>query len=172
MHTPSLLFHASIYDNPDLKPGFYHTKVLVVWDKVESNKFLYASATEDTAITNAAIAALEKAFHVEHVQTDGFVFNIATNVSAAKILAELKKTIVHLYTIRPQPKHRWALVNNPYNNLKDEYKTDLVVDSDFDKNSFMLADWLDANRVRIHIKKIVAETPTRSMEYYPMGCSW
>lgn len=119
---PRCLYHGSGFEQTELKPGFIHTGKAVIWDKYESNTYLYATACKESAEILGISSAIEKKYDLKHTHFDRDTKIIKlVFYKNPPTLAELMKIPVWLYKIRFVP-GVWARCNNPYNNIDDEWK--------------------------------------------------
>lgn len=122
------LYHGSAFKSTNglLIPGFEHTGELVEWDLTESNKFLYFTTSERSAIELGLMSALEKAYLLDRVQIgDDKTFTIVspTKINRKKVM----EVNVYLYVLDMSSVQGVVKVHNEHNQMKDEYKTDKSV---------------------------------------------
>lgn len=147
---PKLLYHGSLYEQTELKPGFRHTGKVVSWDKTESNMFLYATSIKDTAIELGFASAIEKLFDVEHFRSQGSVISIESDKPLT--LEALSKVTVYLYTIRCLDKDGWLKNDNKHNGLTTEYKTDRTIMAIDSLIKVDITEWLKNYTVEVRKK--------------------
>lgn len=124
---PELLYHGSAYKQDELKPGYYHTKEVVNWDKYESNIYLYSTADKKAAEMLGIASSWEKSFELTKTQFNEDAKMITLTFDGVPpSREELLDVKVYIYTIKNVP-GIWIKNNNPYNNIGDEYKTTKTV---------------------------------------------
>lgn len=122
------LYHGSMFQQSELKPGFRHTGKLVNWDHYESNTYLYATEDEEMAKVLGFFSAIEKKFKVKRSRVDDKKKEISLEFEGpAPDVEKLKELPVFLYTIAPSPSEDWQKVKNPYNGIDTEWKTNKTV---------------------------------------------
>lgn len=120
---PEYLYHGSAYKQEELKPGYMYTKKAVVWDKYESNIYLYATSDKESAKLLGISSAWEKIYDLTKTSFDGTAKVIHLEFEKNKPTKEqLLQIDVYLYTI-PYVPGVWIKNNNPFNNIDSEYKT-------------------------------------------------
>lgn len=144
---PKLLYHGSLYQQTELKPGFRHTGKVVSWDKTESNMFLYVTSDKDTAIELGFASAIEKMFNVTHFRSVGNTLSIETDQPIT--LQSLAEVTVYLYAIRGLDKDGWLKNDNKNNGITTEYKTDRTIMAIDSCVIVDIADWLKTRTIEL-----------------------
>lgn len=147
---PKLLYHGSLYEQTELKPGFRHTGKVVSWDKTESNMFLYTTSEKNTAIELGFASAIEKLFDVEHFRCTGSEISIESDKPLT--LEALAQVTVYLYTIRCLEKDGWLKNDNRHNGMTTEYKTDRTIMAIDSCEKVDIASWLKGYTVLLRKK--------------------
>lgn len=123
MGSPDRLYHGSAYKQDELKPGYHHTKKTTIWDKYESNVYLYASDDREAAMLLGISSAIEKRYELNRTKIDHSAkvlkLEFASTPASREDIFNLE---VYLYTIKYDP-GVWVKNNNPFNNIVGEYKT-------------------------------------------------
>lgn len=137
------LYHGSVYEQQELKPGFEHSGELVQWDGTESNKNLYVTTSRAEAISQAFASMLEKNFNSVHYKTTGKSINVTIKAKHRPTIEQFKKYTIILYTIRYDEKDGWRKVNNDQNGLDNEWKTTQTIKDNIVKvEKIDIEDWL------------------------------
>jgi len=118
------IYHGSAYNHNKLQPGFNHSKILVKWDTVENNKWLYGTTDKNQAILLGLASSIEKKYDIKEFHNSGAHIKI---VSYNKVLPkiDLKDITVYLYTC--EKNGDWVKNNNQYNKIDTEYKTQKTI---------------------------------------------
>lgn len=149
------LYHGSVYDQQELKPGFEHSGELIQWDGVESNKNLYTTTSRAEAISQAFAAILEKHFNSTRYKTGGKTIEVVLKGKDRPTLEQFKKYTIFLYTIRFDMEDGWKKVNNPTNGLDNEWKTTRTVKKNIVKTEKIdLQEWLKDKALNISMESI------------------
>lgn len=146
---PHYLYHSSSFYHSELMPGFKRSGVLVNWDEVESNEWLYATTSKESAIELGLASSIEKSFKLNFFKSEGDKITIVVEGSGLKYgpLVNLK---VYLYTFTPSVNDEWIKNNNPHNNLDTEWKTQATVVRDIVRTERVdLKEWLRKKKVEI-----------------------
>jgi hypothetical protein len=143
-----ILYHASGYRQEELMPGFRRSGKKVQWDKTESNAYLYATTDREEAISQAFASMMEKTFDVVRYQTGNDKIKATVRGKKMPTLAEIHEIRIYLYTIEYDPKDGWIKVNNKFNKLDTEYKTDHQIDTNIIKRDEIdLKEWLKTKQL-------------------------
>lgn len=145
------LYHGSVYEQTELKPGFDHTGVLIEWDGTESNKNLYATTSRAEAISQAFASVLEKKFKSIHYKTRGKSIEVKVLGKTRPTKVDFSKIEIFLYTLVYDEKDGWRKVSNAQNGLDNEWKTTRTLGADKIKRmeKIDLNDWLADKRLNI-----------------------
>lgn len=146
------LYHGSGYKQPELKPGFLHSGVLVEWDKTESNKWIYAAVLMEDAIAQGLASVIEKSYKLARYQSVGNKITMTFDGPAPK-QKDIEALTVYLYTI-DWDESIWTKVNNPHNGMDNEFKTEkTIVASMIDScEKVDIKHWLSRKEVVIRAK--------------------
>lgn len=117
------LYHGSAYLHDKLSPGFKHSGVLVKWDSVESNKWLYASSDKETACVLGLASALEKKFNLSRFIHTGGTIEFYFDENKQITPKDITNVTVYLYEIPNDASSGWVKNNNLHNGIDTEYKT-------------------------------------------------
>jgi hypothetical protein len=122
------LYHGSSFLHDDLYPGFHWSKKEIFWDKVESNRFLYASSVREDAVDQGFASALEQRFMIDGYRStsDGEII-VRLNPLMEVSNKDIELIDIYAYKIKLAKADGWVKNNNPHNNLKTEWKTDHMV---------------------------------------------
>lgn len=145
------LYHGSKYKHRELKPGFMWTGEEKNWDQTESNRFLYATKARDAAIDMGFASALEQDFLLKRIQTRGNRVVITIESGPMPTRDDLKKIVVYVYKIDKKDADGWQEVNNRFNNMAEEYKSDknIPASSIVQTQEIKMADWLLAREITV-----------------------
>lgn len=124
----TLLYHGSGFDQDELMPGFLRSGKLVKWDETESNEWLYTTTDKQEAISQAFASMIEKTYESTAYSTEGNRIRIVFPKEVTPSVAELKKLVLFLYTIRLEDSDGWVKNNNEHNQIKTEWKTQAIID--------------------------------------------
>lgn len=120
---PDRLYHGSAYKQDELKPGYQHTKKVTIWDKYESNVYLYASDDREAAMLLGISSAIEKRYELSRTKIDHSTKTLKLEFASVPASRDdIFNLEVYLYTIKYEP-GIWIKNNNPFNNIDGEYKT-------------------------------------------------
>lgn len=125
MDQPKVLYHGSLYQQSELKPGIKHSGELTVWDGVETNQNLYATTDARVAALLGIGSATEKTF-----ESDRFVENEGDIWIFTKSPIDIDKfleMVIYRYTIPFRPQDGWTKNSNPYNNIDTEWITQKTI---------------------------------------------
>ena len=151
---PKFLYHGSKFDNEGkpLYPGFHFTGEVVVWDGgLETNEFLYATTVASEAILLGLGSLIEKDYGADRYECGpGMV--VVHNADPKLTEKVLKGLTVYMYTIVPKQNGGWVKVNNPFNNIDTEWKTNRPVE-DYVKVAVEIGPWLKKNGYELHFKR-------------------
>lgn len=144
------LYHGSGYKQDELMPGFKRSGKLVQWDVTESNEWLYAAVHKEEAIAMGFASTLEKLFQIKRYKTQGREILVEIESGRIPTQADLNAVQVYLYTIQKDDKSQWVLVNNAYNDLKEEYKTKATLTDCLVKvEAIDMAKWLAGKKITV-----------------------
>lgn len=145
------LYHGSKYKHRELKPAFMWTGTEVNWDQTESNHFLYATKARDAAIDMGFASALEQSFLLKRIQTRGNNIRITIESGPMPTREDLEKITVYVYKIEKVQKDGWQAVNNRFNNMSDEFKTDKPIpeSSIREVEEIVCKDWLKGRKITV-----------------------
>lgn len=142
-----LLYHASAYKQDELKPGFQHSGKEVKWDKTESNIWLYATTLREEAISMGFASAVEKKYDVTRYKTTGNDIHFECN-GETLTLDKVAQVKVYLYTLRFDKRDGWVKVNNKYNGMDQEYKTQHLIRANLMScEEINLREWMDTKHI-------------------------
>lgn len=146
---PDFLYHGSMYLAAELMPGFKRSGVLVKWDKIESNKYLYATTDKEEAKSLGFASAIEKIYGLDeyHTLEDG---SISMKLRDAGVsLKDLGSLDVYVYTIPNKDDDHWVLNNNHFNNIENEYKTDRAIMHIGEVEKLDVVEWIKSKKIKI-----------------------
>lgn len=145
------LYHGSKYKHRELKPAFMWTGEEKNWDQTESNRFLYATKARDAAIDMGFASALEQSFVLKRIQTRGNNIVITIESGPMPTREDLKKIVVYVYKIKKVDADGWQEVNNRFNNMPEEYKSERVIpESSIELvEEIKMEDWLKGRNVTV-----------------------
>lgn len=126
------LYHGSMYEQDELKPGFQHSGEVTNWDGIESNLYLYVSSNKNEAILLGIASAAEKVFKTKSASMSESERRFEITVESDSKLPTLEDVYalkVYLYTIAYQDGDKWVKNKNPYNSITTEYKTQETIRS-------------------------------------------
>ena len=149
------LYHGSGYIQKELKPGYMHTGEEVFWDETESNRYLYATTERGSAIELGFASAVEKAYPLKRFQSEGNKYIFTFEERPSPTLMDLKNLTLYIYDIRYAESSGWQKVNNKFNQMDTEYKTDQVIGSSLLLNTEKvdIGDWLKNKQIIIKSEK-------------------
>lgn len=148
-----VLYHGSAYLQDELKPGYQHSKKQVVWDKYESNHWLYATTNRLSAELLGISSCWEKLYDLKETHFDQKTKKIHLVFYKSPPSVELlKEAVVYLYTLPYNPTV-WVKNNNPNNNIEDEYKTQATITTILDREQLDVAEVLKNWRIEIEVAK-------------------
>jgi hypothetical protein len=151
------LYHGSGFDQNELMPGFKRSGKVVKWDNTESNEWLYVAVTKEEAVSMGFASVIEKNYLLDRYKSHGKDIVIFIESGRLPTLAELLKLDVYLYTIQKDDKHEWVLVNNPTNDIKEEYKTKhTLTDCIISKEKIDIVKWAAGKSIKVVDKKHAA----------------
>lgn len=122
------LFHGSMYEQPELMPGFLRSGELVQWDQTESNKYLYTTSDREEAIEQGFASAVEKKYRVDRFIAMGKSVHFVIDEKKLPTMTELQALDVFLYEIDYHRDSGWIKNRNKHNGMYTEYKTDQVIE--------------------------------------------
>lgn len=121
------LYHGSGYWQEELMPGFKRSGKVVKWDETESNEWLYATPSKEEAIAQGLASLLEKAYQIDHYESNGSVITIVVDGGRMPTRNEILQNVVWLYKIEQRDCDGWEFVGNMFNGIKEEYKTTATI---------------------------------------------
>jgi len=134
-----MLYHGSMYNQPELMPGFKRTGRLIEWDEIEDNSWLYATTNLDEAIRQGLYSLLSQHFAVKRIASAGKRILIdlypdqkgqeLENYTEFKINARgwFNDFRIYLYSIEMRDSDNWLRNINPNNHLRNEWKTQSTI---------------------------------------------
>jgi len=149
------LYHGSMFSQNELMPGYKRSGELVQWDKTESNAWLYATTEESMAILLGIVSAWEKTFDMtfSKIEEDKKIIYAEFGTEIKKI-TDLMDVPVYLYEIAKRDEDKWVKVNNPYNNIDTEWKTQSTIkDAIVSKKQVNVANILSKFRLIVSVKE-------------------
>lgn len=142
------IYHGSGFESKQLKPTFHHTGELVVWDVVESNKYLYATSKRESAIDMAVASTLERNFQMYCFKVNDRKVEIFIELGKKlPTLRDIEEFDIWLYTIPLDGK--WIKNNNPHNGMDTEYKTPEIISGFTIIEKVNMTGWLKNRKVII-----------------------
>ena len=124
-HKENILYHGSYYLTKELKPGIHHTGEEIFWDQTESNKFLYATTNKELAIEMGFCSGLTQiGYEVKSFSTNNGTMKISVYDKELTLTDIYKVKQVYLYSL---PMDNFISVNNQFNNVINEYKTNKII---------------------------------------------
>lgn len=154
----TLLYHGSHYHTVPLKPAYLHTKRIVRFDKVESNKFLFATIDKNDAILLGIASSVEKEYGLRkfHIEQHDEAIKITFETKHPLTLKDLKDLEVYVYTIPLLEEDHWVQTNNPFNKYGEyEYKTDNVIEHIQLIEKVDILPYLKARDIEINVRQLV-----------------
>lgn len=134
-----MLYHGSMYKQPELMPGFKRTGVLQEFDTTETNEWLYASTNLDESLRQGLYSLLGQHFAVQRISSAGkrILIDIRSDQKGQELenYTEFKRNArgwfsdfkIHLYALEMLDKDNWLRNINPHNHLRTEWKTQSTI---------------------------------------------